>query len=58
MRIPAEALDNRPMAPFEVKIALQPRLIEKPQGFLVDHGRFAVHVRHIDERALFGGGSA
>lgn len=58
VRVVAKAVDDGLVSALKVQVVFHARLCKQLQGLLMNHGRFAVHVRHVGKHALRSGQAA
>ena len=55
MRVAPKAVDDGVVPTLKVQVVFHARLCEQREGLLMNHGRFAMHIRHVDKHALGSG---
>ena len=58
MRVAPKAADDGLVPALKVQVVFHARLRKQREGLLMNHGRFAVHVRHVGKHALRRGQAA
>ena len=58
MRVAPKPVDDGLVPALKVQVVFHARLRKQRDGLFMNHGRFAVHVRHVGKHALRGGQEA